>query len=66
MKSDISDRYDTLNMDLSFLDQFDNDNIIELELRDQSGIRSKLLDQFDNNIIVKLELMDKRSKHPLY
>lgn len=35
MKSDISDQYETLDIDLSLLDPFDNNNIIELGLRDQ-------------------------------
>lgn len=35
MESDIPDRYNTLDIDSSLLDQFDNDNIIELGLKDQ-------------------------------
>ncbi len=57
-------------------DQFDNNNIIKLGLRDQinkdplphwynmSDIESNLLDQFDDDSIVELELRDQKSKHP--
>ncbi len=76
MESDIPDRYDTLDIYSSLLDQFDNDNIIELRLGDQinkdplphqhnmSDIESNLLDQLDDDSIVELELRDQRNKHP--
>ncbi len=76
MESDTPDWYDTLDIHSSLLDQFDNDNIIELRLRDQinkdllphrhnmSDIESNLLDQLDDNSIVELELRDQRNKHP--
>lgn len=77
MESDTSDWYDMLDIKSSLLDQFDDNNIIELELRDQrnkyllshryniSDLESNLLDQFDDNSIVEFELRDQRSKHPL-
>lgn len=64
MKSDTLHWYDLHNIELSLLDQFDNDNIIELELCNQFGIKLNLLDQFNNNGIVKLEFQDKSSKYP--
>lgn len=77
MESDIPDWYNILDIDLSLLDQFDNNNIIELELKDQinknplpywdyiSDIELNLLDQFDDNSIVELKLRDQKSKYPL-
>lgn len=68
MKSDISNEYNIFYINLSLLDQFDKNNIIKLELKDQ--IYEKLLlyskyksdfylnsfDQYNNDSIIKLKL----------
>ncbi len=75
MESNTPDWYNTLDIDSSLLDQFDDDNIIELRLRDQinenpllywhnmSNIELNLFDQFNDDSIIEHESKDQRSKH---
>ncbi len=56
MEPDIPDRYNTLDIYLSLLDEFDNDNIIELGLKDQ--INKDLLPYRYNMSDIESNLLD--------
>ena len=55
-KSDTSNRYDTLNINSSLFDQFDNNNIIELGLTDQ--INKDILSHWHNMAYIESNLLN--------